>query len=158
MVVLGIDPGQSGGLAVVDRSRQVPKLVAATRMPTLVLPSKKKVVDARTVAAWLGEAAVDIDAVVIEQVSSRPGQGVASTFQFGRSLGAIEAMAYTLPNHPPIHYVTPAKWKKSVGLPTGATKQMSISLAKLSVSRAEPELKYLADDGKAEAMLISLAL
>ncbi len=147
MRVLGVDPGQAGGLAIVHGGR----LVKGTRMPVVELRGKKQV-DARAVVEWWGDCMVPFDVAVIEAVHAMPKQGVSSSFQFGRMLGGIEALVFSVGVS--VHYVTPASWKKAMGL--SSDKQASIDAAKVMFgSAADNLLKHKADDGIAEAGLIA---
>ena len=143
--ILGVDPGQSGGLAIIHGGR----LVKGARMPVLELRGKKQV-DARAVIEWLAGDAFDV--AVIEAVHAMPRQGVTSSFQFGRMLGGIESLVFSYGK--PVHYVTPASWKKAMGL--SSDKQASIDAAKIRFgSDVDGMLTRKADDGIAEAALIA---
>ena len=145
--VIGVDPGQSGGLAIVHNGR----LVKGIRMPVIEIRGKK-ILDARAVGEWLGDCLVPFDAAVIEAVHAMPNQGVTSSFQFGRMLGAIESLVYSYGR--PVTYVAPAMWKKAMGLDT--SKQNSIDSAKLKFGDAADQLiRRKADDGIAEAALLA---
>ena len=147
MRVLGVDPGQAGGLAIVHGGR----LVKGTRMPIVKIRGKAQV-DARAVVQWWGDCLLPFDVAVIEAVHAMPRQGVSSSFQFGRMLGGIEALIYATGAR--VEYVTPAAWKKAMGL--GTEKQASIDAAKIMFgSTADELLKHKADDGVAEAALIA---
>lgn len=147
MRILGVDPGQSGGLAILHGGR----LVKGRRMPVVELRGKKQV-DARAVVDWWGDCLRPFDAAVIEAVHAMPKQGVSSSFQFGRMLGGIEALVFSV--GVPVHYVTPAAWKRAMGL--SSSKQASIDAAKLRFGSAADELlQHKADDGIAEAALIA---
>ena len=56
-----------------------------------------------------------------------PRQGVTSSFQFGRSFGSLETLAYLLSKR--VDYVAPVVWKKYLGL--GASKKDSLDMARL---------------------------
>jgi len=86
----------------------------------------------------------------MESVHSMPGQGVASSFQFGRAVGVISAVA-ELTNYP-FHLVTPQRWKKYFHLT--ADKNESLDLAR----SFWPEAKLIRkkDGNRAEALLIAL--
>jgi len=150
--VLGVDAGQNGGLAIVQGGQ----LIAGTRMPTYKIRGKA-VIDARRVIEWINGdwseySQKGFDVAVIEAVHAMPRQGVSSSFQFGRMLGGIEAVVSGFGK--PVHYVTPATWKKAMGL--SSSKQQSIDTAKLMFgSDADQLLRYKADDGVAEAALIA---
>jgi crossover junction endodeoxyribonuclease RuvC len=145
--ILGVDPGQTGGLAIVQNGR----LVKGTRMPVVELRGKKQV-DARAVVEWWGDCLMPFDVAVIEAVHAMPKQGVSSSFQFGRMLGGIESLVFSV--GAPVHYVTPAVWKKAMGL--NRDKQASIDAAKIRFGAGVDQLlKRKADDGVAEAALIA---
>ncbi|MEE8113138.1 MAG: hypothetical protein V3T23_02170 [Nitrososphaerales archaeon] len=88
---------------------------------------------------------------VLERVSSRPGQGVAGIFTFGRGIGVIEGVLQTLDI--PISYVAPQVWKKYFGL-IKQGKDKSLALAREFYPDAELPLKK--HEGRAEAILIGL--
>lgn len=143
--ILGVDPGQSGGLAIIQGG----ELIHGTRMPIIKIRAKAQL-DARAVLEWWCVA--DFDVAVIEAVHAMPRQGVTSSFQFGRMLGAIESLVFSV--GVPVHYVTPAAWKRAMGL--SSDKQQSIDAAKLRFgAAADALLKHKADDGIAEAALIA---
>lgn len=118
--VAGIDPGQSGGIAV----------IASDQAEAEPMPLAGKEIDGRALAKWLLDRSPRI--VVIEKVGAMRGQGVTSTFKFGRNygavLGVVEAcgLAYRL--------VTPQAWKKSVLAGTSKDKDAAIE----HVHRAYP--------------------
>lgn len=151
MRVLGVDPGQSGGLAVIDGA----ELVDAIRMPTYQFKGKA-VIDGRAIINWLADIEPDrpapFDCAVIEAVHAMPRQGVTSSFQFGRMLGGVEVTVTSYGK--PVEYVSPATWKKAMGL--DRDKASSIDMAKLKFGkRAEALIKFKADDGLAEAALLA---
>jgi len=101
---LGVDPGMVGGLAVLCGTR-----VAYTPMPR----TDQDIIDWLESNTWLTEK---YNYGVIEQVHSFPGQGVASTFKFGMSYGALRMCLIAL--QIPYETVSPQKWQKAVGLST----------------------------------------
>lgn len=145
-VVCGIDPGAGGGLGVLHvesgrylRSCRMPMLVGGTH-------GTKPTVDVGRVIAFLD----NVDLVVLENVHSMPGQGVASSFQFGRVFGHIEATVQAL--ELPLVRVTPQAWKKHYGI--SRDKRSSLSLCHvLYPGRVDWGVK--ANDGVAEALLIA---
>ena len=145
--ILGVDPGQTGGLAIVHNGR----LVKGIRMPVVELRGKRQV-DARAIVEWWSDCLMPFDVAVIEAVHAMPKQGVSSSFQFGRMLGGIESLVFSV--GAPVHYVTPAVWKKAMGL--NRDKQASIDAAKIRFGAGVDQLlKRKADDGVAEAALIA---
>ena len=151
MIVFGVDSGQKGGLAVVECSELSawhPKLLLAERMRILNY-GKKKIVDACEVQRMLSP--LGAEAAIIEQVSAMPKQGVVSSFQFGRSFGAIEAITYMCVRR--IEYVTAASWKKTMKL--SSDKQQSLDMARIKFGENEM-WNVKANDGIAEAALLCL--
>jgi Holliday junction resolvasome RuvABC endonuclease subunit len=147
MKVLGADPGGQGGLAIIQDG----KLITGIRMPVIEIRGKK-ILNARAVLEWWGTDAKPFDAAVVEAVHAMPNQGVSSSFQFGRMLGAIESLIYA--TGAPVTYVTPSMWKQAMGLTSN--KQQSIDSAKLKFgAAADALLKRKADDGIAEAALLA---
>jgi crossover junction endodeoxyribonuclease RuvC len=151
--VIGIDPGISGAIAVFEDG----KLDAVIDMPTLELDSgktKKRHISAiglvRILETWMlvsdGQAHV-----VTERVHARPGQGVSSMFNFGRSTGIIEGVVAAM--HFPSTYVTPAAWTKAVGRAAGKDASRMRAM-ELFPTRAEL-FKRAKDDGRADAALIA---
>ena len=88
---------------------------------------------------------------MIEAVASRPGQGMASSFAFGRAVGGVEAVLAAL--GPPVTHVTPAAWKKRAGLTSA--KADSLALARLRFGARE-EFRLKRHEGRAEAALLAL--
>ena len=149
MFILGIDPGSSGGIAIVRNEVQsLPNIVFATRMPVVSIYGKK-IIDVKKIALDLNE--FDIDVSIIEKVHAMPRQGVTSSFQFGRSFGGIEAIAYLYSKR--VDYVAPAVWKKNLGL--GKKKKDSLDLARLKFGDLD-YWKLKSNDGIAEAALLTL--
>lgn len=93
-----------------------------------------------------------VEHAVVERVASRPGQGVASTFSFGRALGAVEGVLAALGID--VTFALPAAWKRSSGLPTGASKAASRDLARSLWPDLADQFRRVKDDGRAEAALI----
>jgi len=157
MIVMGIDPGQTGGLAWVTEDLTklhfdgAVGLVDAISMPLIKL-TKKPTLDLLEVHCWFDhlEYADEQWAVVIENVHAMPAQGVSSSFQFGRMFGAVEVMAQTYSQK--IIYVTPQKWKRHFGL---LKTNKSASVAKATELYGDEHWKLKKHEGVAEAALIA---
>jgi crossover junction endodeoxyribonuclease RuvC len=78
-----------------------------------------------------------------------PGQGVASSFQFGVGFGSVLSVLQAL--HLPLEFVTAAVWKRSYGLSKG--KHGSLHKAQLLYPTAE--LHLAKHDGRAESLLLA---
>ena len=109
MKIIGIDPGLSGAIAVLEKNK-VKKIFDMPVMPE-GKKNKRQLNSAQLVKLMReniedGEEAV----IVVEQVNAMPGQGVTSMFNFGQTFGAIKGIAAAL--ELPIFFVRPSKWKK----------------------------------------------
>lgn len=104
-LIMGIDPGLTGAIAVL--SPQYPGVVSAGDMPVA-----GKHIDSAALHRLIRSFGPDV--VVIEQVSSMPGQGVASTFKFGVGYGMVQGVVAALGIE--TRFVTPAVWKRYFGL------------------------------------------
>jgi crossover junction endodeoxyribonuclease RuvC len=146
---LGIDPGLGGGFALIEtKAGAPPAFVAGLRTP-VIRHKGKGLVDARELLVWLTDLG-RIDQAVIEQVSARPGQGVTSSFSFGRATGAIETLAQLMAET--VVWTTPSVWKKDLGL--GTEKRDSLDLCRLRFGDAFT-FRAISDDGVAEAALLA---
>ena len=149
MIILGIDPGLSGALALYDTPEQTVEVID---MPVLELVRngrKKGEVSAQALANHL--AGRGIKAAYLERVNAMPGQGVTSVFSFGRSTGIVEGVlaAYDIPTT----LVTPQAWQKAVGQRAG--KDGSRERA-MQLFPAQADLfQRKKDDGRSDAALIA---
>jgi crossover junction endodeoxyribonuclease RuvC len=123
MIKIGIDPGLSGAIVVLEDDLPTEWY----RMPTMKTGSANRV-NAAALAAIIRRTIFDDEETraYVELVSSMPGQGVASMFSFGHSAGVIQGVlgAYRMP----VKMVTPQSWKKRAGL-IGKDKEASRTLA-----------------------------
>ena len=153
MRVVGIDPGQGGGLAFL--SPQVSEARVMPLLPKEAVKAAGSPIDwaeiHRLLLSWMP------DAVTIERVSSMPGQGVASTFKFGSNYGGLLAVVQGLAI--PCRLVVPRVWKKNV-LGEDFTHDKAGTIA--FVERHYPHLNLLATersrkphDGMADAVAIA---
>ena len=99
-VYMGIDPGKSGGIALLFDNE-----VIATKMPE----TPADVLD------WIRESASNCVAV-IEQVGGYTGEGQpgSAMFNFGRGVGHLEMALLTCKI--PTESVPPRKWQKALGI------------------------------------------
>ena len=146
MIVIGIDPGKSGAIAFLDNGR----LTHVADMPVV-----GNIISPHTLTNLI-EWSAELDngepaTVVIEDVHAMPKQGVTSSFSFGRSIGVAEGVVAAL-GHPTI-YVTPARWKKALGLTSD--KGMCRRRAIETWPHMAAHFQRAKDDGRAEAALIA---
>ena len=100
-LILGIDPGKNGGMAVLDADTN--DIIDITSMPSTLTDISDFV-----------ERHQDVSCAVLETVHSMPGQGVASMFTFGQYYGYVQ-MAVVAHKIRCID-VLPAKWQQALGL------------------------------------------
>lgn len=148
MITIGIDPGLTGAVGVLQDGR----FVGVEDIPTILkgTGSVKQEVDAAGLIRLLKDRCPDIDAeVALERVNAMPGQGVSSVFSLGDSFGCIRACVTAV--RLPLNYVAPVTWKKYFKLTSD--KEQSRSLAAKLFPDAELHLKKHAD--RAEALLMA---
>lgn len=106
MHYLGIDPGKSGGIALLDEDFSV----------VFAIPMPPTMSDINDVMKHLP----DDTRAIIERVSSMPGQGVASTFKFGKGFGAL--LMSLIANEIPFEQASPQKWMKYYSMKKSKTE------------------------------------
>jgi hypothetical protein len=134
MNYLGIDPGKSGALGLVDDDGQHVDHIKLSETP-------------RDVWLWLAERQLDICFGVLEKVHAMPRQGVSSTFKFGTSFGfCLGLLVAAGVRH---ELATPARWQKTMGCRTGGDKNVS----KAAAQRLFPSIKIT--HANADALLLA---
>ena len=152
-LVLGVDIGNSGGLALVTSAGE---LVRVAPMPVLHDgPKGRPTVNAPLLAALVARWAPA--SAFIEMVGPRPGEAAGGAFSFGRARGLIEGTLAA--QGIPARMVAPAVWKRAVGIPAG--REGAKDLARAEACRRWPSMaeRFAAkgSDGLAEAALIAVA-
>jgi crossover junction endodeoxyribonuclease RuvC len=150
MVILGIDPGIRGGLAVVNADAGVGVLIDAIDIPVIGTGAKERV-DAIAVRDWIARHRPDL--ALIERAQALPKQGSSSGFKYGRATGALETAIILCAV--PIEIVEPTAWKKHFRLP-GKDKEAARQRALELFPAAHALLARKKDHGRAEAALIAL--
>ena len=95
MKIIGIDPGLSGAIAVLENN----KVLNIFDMPVMSEGKKNKRQLNSALLVNLIKENIDKNedvAVVVEQVNAMPGQGVTSMFNFGQTFGAIKGVCAAL--------------------------------------------------------------
>jgi len=151
MIIIGIDPGVSGAICILNNGI----IVNIHEMPTMIdgKKNKKQVNGAEVVNIFLDEIKNEKNVkVVIEHVNAMPGQGVTSMFNFGQSFGVLKGICSAL--RLPINFVRPAKWKKHYNL-IGTNKDASRTKAIELFPNISSEMSRKKDSNKADAVLIA---
>lgn len=138
MRVIGIDPGATGALVMIEDG--VP--IEWTEMPVMTV-GKSTRVNASAVADFIRNTGVAH--VFVESVHSMPKQGVASSFNFGCSYGVILGVLGAM--GVPHTLVTPQSWKKAAGL-IGTDKDA----ARVRAIQLWPRWTELNKKGKGQAL------
>ena len=153
MKIIGIDPGLSGAIAVLENS----KVKNLFEMPVMPEGKKnKRQVNGAQLYHEIYKKTQNIEKknikVVIEQVSAMPGQGVTSMFNFGQSFGILKGICSAM--QLPMYFVRPAKWKKYFNL-INSEKDASRTKAIEIFPYFSANLTKKKDANKADAILIS---
>jgi crossover junction endodeoxyribonuclease RuvC len=150
-VILGIDIGLKGGIALVAESGE---LIEVFDMPCLADgPKGRSAISAPLLADILAKTRAA--RAYVEHVG--PGEGALGGFAFGRCKGVIEGVLAA--HGVPVTFLTPPTWKRLVGIPPGrdGAKDMARSEA---IRRWPAHASLFAlkkSDGRAEAALIAVA-
>ena len=144
-LIIGVDPGTSGALAVVDLDtlalhvvEDMP-VVAGRVTPALLANFVREV-------GW-----EDVYGVAVEFVRSSPQMGVTSAFSFGYAFGVAVGFFAA---HWPCAEIVPTLWKPTYHL-TGKDKEASRAAAIGLWPASAGLFKRVKDDGRAEAALIA---
>tara|TARA_B100000945_G_scaffold249080_1_gene205628 strand:+ start:2703 stop:3230 length:528 start_codon:yes stop_codon:yes gene_type:complete len=151
MRIIGIDPGLSGAIAILDDLN----ISDIFDMPVMSEGKKNKnqLNSAQLVNIIKKNILTDKETIVIvEQVSAMPGQGVTSMFNFGQTFGAIKGICASL--NLPIFFVRPAKWKKHFDLINSSKDASRTKVIEMYPSISE-RLSKKKDVNKADAILIA---
>lgn len=149
MIFIGIDPGLSGGVAVIG-----PISVSACKTP--VIEGEKRSMNLPACSKLLEEAKASGPVfAVIEKVGAMPGQGVTSMFTFGKGYGAW--LGLLAAHGIAFQEVHPKTWKKAMLESVGKDKGASISRATSLFPGLQlvPEGCRTPHDGMAEAALLA---
>jgi len=152
MIIIGIDPGISGAISILENK----KVLEVYDTPTMIDGKKnKRQINSAQVSQIIKERLNSQKEVivVVEHVNAMPGQGVTSMFNFGQSFGVIKGICAAL--NLPIYFVRPTKWKKHFNL-----IKTNKDASRTKVIEVYPEisgkLHRKKDSNRADAILIAL--
>ena len=151
MKIIGIDPGLSGAIAVLENK----KVLKIFDIPVMSEGKKnKRQLNSALLVSLLKENVENNEevAIVVEQVNAMPGQGVTSMFNFGQTFGAIKGICAAL--RFPIFFVRPSKWKKHFEL-INSSKDASRTKAIEMYPKLSDQLSKTKDVNKSDAILIA---
>ncbi len=151
MIVVGIDPGLSGAIAILENN----KVLNIFDMPVMAegKKNKRQLNSAQLVSIIKNGTKPESEiAVVVEQVNAMPGQGVTSMFNFGQTFGAIKGVCAAL--ELPIFFVRPSKWKKHFELINSSKDSSRTKVIEMYPSLSS-QLAKKKDVNKSDAILIA---
>lgn len=138
-LVLGIDPGISGGAAIISTDRSFIQTISFKNSPS------------SEIVQWLEGHKPCLKAVLIEKVHSYPKQGVCSVFTFGQNYGFWIGILTGLG----ISYkrVYPLRWQTTMQCRTGGDKNITKTKAqnlfpKLKITHAIADALLIAEYGR----------
>lgn len=149
MLIVGVDPGLSGGIASYNGSD-----LFLFEIPSMKTKAKGNELDFTAVVDVVSSCFSVADHIFIEKVGAMPHQGVSSMFKFGYVAGALY-MAFCMCQIP-ITLIPPQTWKTWLKLP--AAKDASVARACQLFPKHASEFKGPRGglrDGVAEAALIA---
>lgn len=150
---IGIDPGKSGAVGII---RPGSTLVVET-FDTPIMKAAKGTKNSYDVQGMLDILVKAKESgktyAILENVHSMPGQGVSSTFDFGKGFGIWIGILAALKI--PHTLVSPVRWKKAMLADMTQDKGVSRTrVQQLFPDQAELFAK-VKDDGRAEAVLMA---
>ena len=151
MRVIGIDPGLSGAVAILENN----KVINIFYIPVMTEGKKnKRQLNSALLVSLIKKNTVNQDevVVVVEQVNAMPGQGVTSMFNFGQTFGALKGICAAL--ELPIFFVRPSKWKKHFEL-INSSKDASRTKVIEMYPKLSNQLSKKKDVNKSDAILIA---
>ena len=151
MRIIGIDPGLSGAIAVLDNN----KVLKIYDMPVMAEGKKnKRQLNSAQLVNIIKDNIENCEEIniVVEQVNAMPGQGVTSMFNFGQTFGAIKGVCAAL--NLPIFFIRPSKWKKYFEL-INSSKDSSRTKAIEMYPSIANQLSKKKDVNKSDAILIA---
>jgi Holliday junction resolvasome RuvABC endonuclease subunit len=143
MLILGIDCGLNGGLALLG-----PDGLLVEAMPVFKIDGKHHL-DLQTIRSLIAEWSPDH--VFMERQQSMPKQGLSSTFKTGFGYGVLHGLCAGM--QLPVTEVSAATWKRALGCPAdkdGARARASQVFPSHACSWARRSL-----DGLAESALVA---
>ncbi len=151
MKIIGIDPGLSGAIAIIEDNT----VLGIFDMPVMAegKKNKRQLNSAQLVNIIKEYVKKEEDiVVVVEQVNAMPGQGVTSMFNFGQTFGAIKGVCAAL--NLPIFFVRPSKWKKYFELINSSKDSSRTKVIEMYPSLSN-KLSKKKDVNKSDAILIA---
>lgn len=162
MIICGVDPGLSGGLAVLWDRNEVQSQLVTFDLPVRLEAGVSDRLDGVMLGNWVRAWGPDL--VIIEEAQAMPKQGVSSTFTYGQAYGT--AIGVFEDNNVNLHLVRPSVWKRQLGLQppdkdmtpaqkTSQRKRSAMALASELYPEDADQWSRLKDNHRAEAALLA---
>lgn len=156
-IVIGIDPGLKGGIALIDIHDVV---IAADKLPTVPIKTGNKTkqeLDMSAILMYINSYMLKYKPVlcVLEAVHAMPGQGVTSMFTFGMGYGMLRGILAAL--NLQVMLVSPVSWKAAVLADNTHDKGGAIAYCKEHYPYVSliPKGKRKPQDGIADAICLA---
>jgi crossover junction endodeoxyribonuclease RuvC len=153
-LLIGIDPGFSGALAVIDMDTMT--IIDMIDMPTYQKPTDARkqgyftMVDIHKLSSLIDMYAPMVALAVLEEPGAMPEQGLSSTFRFGHVCGQIHGVLAG--HYIPVLPVKPAVWKSALALTTN--KSDSLTRASIEFPKHKELWRLKGQNDRAEAALL----
>lgn len=161
-IVIGVDPGVTGAIAIIGDAQ----FRAFHDLPTRTTRNGKQEIDGGALADIIEKAITNNpDAsffAAVEQVSAMPpkagpggvqrSMGTTSAFRFGEGFGMIRGVLESM--RVPYSTVVPQSWKAVLSM-TGSEKDYARTKAGMLYPAAVPYLQRKKDIGRADAILLA---
>lgn len=149
---IGIDPGLSGALSLIDNQGKYKEVRSIPIMANHKSTGRvKNCVNAKALYDIIISWKRFNPSIWLEHVGARQGDGVCSAFSFGDTFGSIRAVCSCA--EIPINLVSPSVWKKYLKI--GSDKEVARALAINLFPEACSELSRKKDHDRAEALLLA---
>lgn len=146
MIILAIDPGITGAMAIFDTTQ--PHRIIVDDMPVL-----DGDVNPHEISAYINTFLPDI--AVIEHVHPHPNEGVSSVWRFAAAYTTARVVVQM--QNIPVMLVSPAKWKRALVIRGGALgKEQSRRKAIETFPSYANRFCRKKDHGRAEASLLAV--
>ena len=139
---IGIDPGKSGGIAMLQgRTMKVNKCPGTIDDMSMIF------------ALLIGDTPPSNIRVILEKVWARPTDGKASIFTFAQNYGNWEGIVSS--HEIKTYYVTPQTWIKSIGCPPKLSKKDRKNYLKELAKKKYPKVAKKIILATADAVLLA---
>jgi len=147
---LGIDPGLSGAVAILDQGGG---LILLDDLPTMANGNGKakvgRCIDSAGLAAMIRPYAGRVALATVERVAAMPGQGVAGVFSLGDTFGAVRAVLAC--TGVPVALVPASTWKRRYRLDSDKERCRARAIELFPLAG----LHRKKDHNRAEALLLA---